>query len=99
MKATDVWIGLVDVHPVPGNRIFGDDPGAYSNVISLAGSEAEYRARVTCAMEELGLEVITIENVEPFDRAVADPDLIALANTVSDTKPLVYDTFYVYEKE
>ncbi len=99
----EVWIGLVDVRPKPGNSIFDGAPGAYSNVLCLARDEAEYRGMVEGTFGELGFEVNGFEGIEPFEhrREHLSPDdgILGLADQLSEVSPLVYDAFYVYESE
>ncbi len=99
----EVWIGLVEVRPVPGNTIFDGAPGAYSNALCLAGSEDEYRFMVEVELAKLGLEVLGFEDIEPLRerRRHADPDdeILDLVSQLSESMPLLYDTFYVYESE
>ena len=103
----EVWIGLVEVRPVPGNAIFGSAPGAYSNALCLARSEDEYRFMVEVEFGKLGLEVMGFEDIEPLERRRGDRrlgddvprEVLELAGRLSDAAPVLYDTFYVYESE
>ncbi len=101
-----VWIGLVEVRPKPGNAIFEGAPGAFSNVLCLGRDEAEYRRRVVQVFDGLGLEVAGIMDIERLDGQLRDrrPDydlpedeIRDLAGQLSETSPVTYDTFYVYE--
>jgi hypothetical protein len=102
-----VWIGLADVKAIPGNSIFDGAPGAYTNALSLAGDEVEYRRNVEDEFQKLGLEVQGFEDVEPLEERRGDgrdgsdvpKEILELASQLSEAKPVVYDTFYVYEQE
>jgi hypothetical protein len=98
------WIGLVEVEPWPGNTIFDLDPGAFSNVLCLAADETGYREKVAHELGKLGLKVVSCEGVEPlaerrlngFPDEVSD-EILKLSLDLSETSPVLYDTFYVYK--
>lgn len=99
----DVWVGTADLKPVAGNDIFEEADGAVTNVCALARDEAGYRRAVVETFRELGLNVVEIDDIEPFQNRAQDlePDSnsFEIAAGVSRTTPLVYDEFYVYESE
>lgn len=105
MSETDreVWIGLAQVSPKPGNAIFDGAPGAFSNVLCLARDETEFRSMVEEIFGGLGFKVREMMDIEPLEQrwryGVADDEILALAGQLSESMPLVYDTFYVYESE
>jgi hypothetical protein len=91
----------VEVTPHPGNDIFGDAPGGYSNVLAEASSFVEYKAKVVAALDEEGLTVVEIEDAEPLrerQTRLQVPDaILAIADGTSES--VVWDTFYVFESE
>ena len=99
----EVWIGLAQVSPKPGNAIFDGAPGAFSNVLCLVRDETEFRSMVEETFGGLGFKVREITDIEPLEQrrryGVADDEILHLANGLSDSSPLLYDTFYVYESE
>ncbi len=97
------WIGVVDLKPKLGNSIFDGAPGAFSNVLCLARDEDEYQGMVEETFGELGFEVKAFEEIKPFEQRrrqlSPDDELLDLATQLSESSPLVYDTFYIYESE
>jgi len=65
-KKNEIWIGLVDVRPLPDSEILKDASGAYVNVLTWAVDAEEYRAKVGELMDYLHLMVTGIENPEPL---------------------------------
>lgn len=104
---TEVWAGLIEVQPQPGNDIFDNAPGAFCNVLGLAGAEAEYRHLAGIAFLELGLTIRAFENVESLGPWENGPRLeddvpeefLDLVKQLSPTSRLVHSIFYVYENE
>jgi hypothetical protein len=99
--SSQVWIGLVQVTPHPGNDIFGDAPGGFANVLAEASSFAEYNAKVIAALDEEGLTVVEIEDAEPLPerqtRFQVPENILAIADEAAER--VVWDTFYVFESE
>ena len=97
------WIGPVEVRPKLGNAVFNGAPGAFSNVLCLARDEAEYRRMVAETLGSLGFEVKAFEDIEPFEQrrrhSPPDEEILDLAAQLSESSPLLYDAFYIYESE
>lgn len=64
--ARQVWIGMVQVEPHEGNNVLEGAVGAFVNVLAIAEDETEWRERTRGALEEIGLDLKTAEDVEPF---------------------------------
>lgn len=81
---SDVWIANVHMVAAKGERPFTDPQplGAYTNCITRASDETEFRAKVRAMLAEEGLEVDEITDAETLaDRcaeAVSDEDRAAL---------------------
>lgn len=95
----EVWIGIADLRPKPGNSIFNGAPGAFSNALCLARNEVEYRCRVADTFGELGFEVKDLTDIEPLEKRLVDAEILELASQLSASSPVLYDAFYVYESE
>ena len=61
-----VWIGVVGVVPRNGCELLPPDQGAYTNFLTLATNDSEYRAKVIGALSDYRLEVLEFEDVRPF---------------------------------
>ncbi len=100
---TTRWISLVEVRPEPGNDIFDGAPGAFSHVLCLATNAVEYRRKVGEFFRGLSLEVMGYDGIEPLEQrqrygSVSD-EILDLAAHLSESSPVLYNTFYVYESE
>ena len=95
-----VWIGLVDVVPDQGSSIFSDAKGAFVNVLALAASADDYDRAVRVALAPVGLNVVSIEGVRPFEpdseRGHATVDLIELSTRLTVANPVICDEFQPY---
>lgn len=95
----------MEVIPKPGNTIFDGAPGAFTNALCLCIDKDHYCRLVEEMFPTMDLEVKEITDVETLEdrrgrdrpRHDVDKEVIKLAESLSDTQPAVYDTFYVYE--
>jgi hypothetical protein len=96
----DVWIGLVEVRPLPGNETLEGDPGAFANALTIAGDAEDFCTRVAGFFGGEGFEVVSFESVERLqDRArdVALPaEMAELGTAARDTAEVQYDTYFTY---
>ena len=99
----EIWIGLVGVTPRPGNNLIGDAKGAYVNVLASAKSASEYTDKVERALDEVGLNLIEIENPEPLAERLSkwsvDEEIMMMAETVKKIDSVVFGTFYEYDSD
>jgi hypothetical protein len=65
-EQTQVWIAGVGVVPRDGCELLSANQGAYINFLTLASSEAEYRAKVAGALSYYYLELVEFEDVRHF---------------------------------
>jgi len=98
----EVWIGTAGVVPRNGCDLLSADKGAYTNVLTLARSEEEYRAKLTGALNYYGLELISLENVEPLSLRV-DPaaEILTIARELGhDNNPqhIRFATFHTFRR-
>ena len=59
-EQSQVWIAVVGVVPGEGCELLPANEGAYINFLTLASSEAEYRAKVGAALNDYRLELVGI---------------------------------------
>ena len=98
-----IWIGMVDVRPDGASAPFADAPGAFTNAITEAQDEADYRWRVDEFFRSMDLAVVGFKDVEPLEKrrkhfAVPEP-VLALAELARTNHTITYDTFYIYRCE
>lgn len=99
----DVWVGLVELRPQPGNAVFGRGAGAFANAITTAVNEAEYRALVSDFFARDGFEAFSFEDIEPLyirQRSFEVPrKILELAARAAETGEVQFDTFRIYPAE
>jgi len=82
----DVWVGLVEVRPLPGNAMLGDAEDFCTRTANFFRGE--------------GFEVVSFESVERLaDRArdVALPEQMAeLGDAARATSEVQFDTYFTY---
>jgi hypothetical protein len=96
----DVWVGLVEVRPLPGNEMLEGDPGAFANALTVAADAEDFCTRAANFFRGAGFEVVSFESVEPLAaraRGVALPDeMAALGETARSTSEVQFDTYFTY---
>jgi hypothetical protein len=76
-----VWIGVVSVVPRDACELLAAGKGAYVNFLTLARTDAEYRAKVSGALTHYQLELLEFESVMPFEESGSSSDeLVTIAN-------------------
>ena len=96
----DVWIGLVEVRPLPGNELLDGDPGAFANTLTVAGDAEDFCTRAANFFRGEGFEVLGFENVERLDDRASDgalPDeMLLLGEQASESSEVHFDTYFRY---
>ncbi|HEV8198835.1 MAG TPA: hypothetical protein VGS03_02325 [Candidatus Polarisedimenticolia bacterium] len=96
----EVWIGLIEVVPLPGVDTLGTVSGAFVNFLALAADESEYREQVQAATSEAGFQAMTVEDVEPLrlrlSRANVDAELMSLAEGIEARGGFKFGTFHTF---
>ena len=94
-----VWIGLVSLIPMEGNKDLGGKTGAVVNVLCWANGIQEYELIIAEKLNEFGFQIEEIEEVEPFDFSKMSnykDNLKEIAKAVKKDKSLRWGTFYTY---
>ena len=98
----EVWIGLICVVPEADCDMLAPEKGAYTHVLTLASSEAEYRSKVIDAMTDYRLNVLEITGVEPLTMRLASydisDDLAAIAEEITSPNHVRYGTFHTFPR-
>jgi len=97
----ELWIGLVEVRPLPHSDLLGDAAGAFTHIVTWASDPSEFRQKSENLANHLGLFVVSVETEELVDRrkrradlAEALEDLILRAEFNPDA--ILYGTFHTY---
>ena len=103
MGENEVWIGMVQVIPMPGNTVLKGAKGAYLNVIAMASSEVEFSALVADELLRDHMYVMNVEDAEPFeDRAkhhTVVEEIEELVDQARMTGEIGIATLYTYEED
>ena len=101
-EQTQVWIAVVGVVPREGCELLLANQGAYINFLTLASSEAEYRAKVAGALGYYCLELMEFEDVRPFSLSDnSSEEIISIAEQLArDNNPqhVRYSTFHIFPR-
>ena len=95
-----MWIGLVEVRPLPGNDMLAGDPGAFANALTIAGDSQDFCTRVANFFREESFEVLSFESVERLqDRArngALPAEMVELGAAARETSEVQFDTYFTY---
>jgi hypothetical protein len=97
-----VWIGVAGVIPKEGCELISADKGAYTNFLTLAANEAEYRSKVADVLGYYNLELLQLSDIRPFSEA-DDPndEILQIAREIQEQQNLKhvrYATFYTFPR-
>ncbi len=97
-----VWIGLVGVVPRQGCGLLSPDEGAYVNFLTLARSDAEYRAKVMGALSYYRLELLEFEEVRPLSASdKPSEEILTIAEDLKQSgnpQHVRYATFNIFPR-
>ena len=95
-----VWVGLVELRPLPGNDTLGDDPGAFANAVTVAADAEDFGTRVANFFIGEGFELISLESVETLadrGRPVPLPDeMRRLGELARASGDVHFDDYFAY---
>lgn len=98
--SNEVWIGMVHVRTTPSSVVLADSSGGWVNVLAWAQSPDEYRSQIFHAVAYYGLELRSIEDIEPLrlrlEKASVEPLLDQRAKEVEVTRMVRFGTFHTY---
>ena len=96
----EVWAGLVELRPLPGNDTLGDHPGAFTNALTVAADAADFGTRVANFFLGEGFELISLERVETLadrGRLVPLPDgMRRLGELARASDDVHFDDYFAY---
>jgi hypothetical protein len=99
----EVWIGLTDIQPRPGNEVFNDAPGAIANFVALAEDIEDAIRVATSHFDQLGFDVKALDDLEMLeDRLDAydvSDEILDLVTKLSRKTLVLKSTFHIYETE
>ena len=97
----EAWIALVSVTAGDDTSVLDGRPGAYVNAIAMAYDESNFVEQIHSAVDELGLSVEQIEDIERFDTRISayrvDDELHELALKVEIDEGVKFGSFHTYD--
>jgi len=96
-----VWIALVHLKPKSGKSALPSGAkGAYTNALALAKDLAGFEEKIRKHAQDYGLELVDIEDAEPFEQRVrsyeVSVELKELADSIQNSPQVCFDAFYNY---
>jgi hypothetical protein len=89
MGGAEMWIGLANVHQRPGAGVLMDENDAYVQTLALASGRDAFYATVRSAVNDLGFDLVELEDFEPLvdrlRRTTVDESLLTKAAEVPET--------------
>jgi hypothetical protein len=96
----DVWVGLVELRPLPGNDLLEGDPGAFANTLTVAADADDFRTRAANFFRGKGFEVASFEAVERLEdrdlAGVLPEEMRRLGELAGETSEVQFDTYFTY---
>lgn len=85
---------------MPGSDILEGALGAFVQVVALSNRKSDFLRSIDLIMREYGLSVIEVTDVELISERLKSrfiaQDLMALADTLSDSSPILLDEIHTY---
>jgi len=96
----EVWVGLVELRPLPGNDRLEGDPGAFANALLVAADAIDFRTRAAAFFRGEGFTVESFEDVERLDERAAGRALperiLRLGALARETREVQFDEYFAY---
>ena len=96
----DVWVGLVELRPLPGNDLLEGDPGAFANTLTVAADADDFRTRAANFFRGKGFDVASFEAVERLEdrdlAGVLPEEMRRLGELAGETSQVHFDTYFTY---
>jgi hypothetical protein len=101
---SELWIGVAHIRKLDGCEIMAGAAGAYTNIITWASNEEEFRKKVEIIASKLVVFVVEIEAAEPVsqrkERLGLSGDLGELVESAEhNPNAILYGTFHNYLKD
>jgi hypothetical protein len=101
IEEKEIWIGLAKVKQPERNGVLGDADQAYTNVLALAKTKFGFRKQAKQAIEELGLQLMRLEDAEPIKfrslKYSVPKKTLALADKARKENRVVFTVFASFD--
>lgn len=101
----ELWIGLVEVKPVPNRRDALDGAaGAFVNIVTWASDSKSFRAKAEKVAATYDLYVVEVENAEPVSARKSkfslDEEIEGLIGRADSNRDyILFGTFHEYSND
>ena len=105
IPAESIWIGLLQVVPLPGNEMFTNpkSKGGYTNGAAYARDQSEFRQKVLRTLHDYGLGFVALNDVKRLDdlsdRTALEPRLLEAIGHLSVDEDARFGTLFCYDGE
>lgn len=103
MLQEQLWISLVEVEAVDGNRDYPRGHKAFVNVIASARSERHALESIRKALHRLKFHAVSFEDTEPWVTRIANysatPSIRRLASVAERTREPQFGNFHYWDKQ
>jgi len=101
-QTPSLWKGLVGAIQRPGVLFLGQAQGGYVNVVASATDFCEFERKVKDALDELGLDLIEIDEAEvlplTLSKARVSQEIRTMAKAVRKIDSVAFGTFFVFDE-
>ena len=102
MGRSCLWKALVGAVQRGGVSFLGEAKGAYVNVVASAADLSELEQKVKLALDELGLDLIEIDDAVVLPLTLSEAhiseEVLTMAKTVRKLDSVAFGTFYVFDE-
>jgi hypothetical protein len=96
-----IWIGLVNIIPNDNCKVLDKNEGAFTNILTLAATEEEYRLKIRKVLKEYNLKVVEIEDEEPLierqKKMEIDKEIYEMSQDEFNDETVKLGTFHTYD--
>jgi hypothetical protein len=95
----EIWIGMLEVRPRMDAKVIAEARGAFVNIITWAEDSEEFCRKATELMNDLHLELVSVEKPEPLINRGPEEELgeeiVDIASQVRrNPDAIMYSTFH-----
>jgi hypothetical protein len=100
---SEMWVALVGACQRNGVSFLGNAGGGYVNVVASATTPEHFLRKVRKALDEVGLELIDIDDLEPLSmrlsKKTVSEEILTMARTVEKIDSVAFGMFYTFDDE
>ncbi len=99
-----IWIGLVEVRPLPGCKLLEEAKGAYAHAMAWAETAEDFQKMAALRAADLSLEIVEFRDIQPWSIRNAGDELRdefyqMEQRIASDVRQVVFGRFHAWFKD